>query len=299
MILCPSGGERIHFGLRLAQTGFTFQASDHRQTALVARLPVRPAAPVIRRAKAQRHPNVRATGKRKERRPLRSARKVKIRWKDSDHRAPLAIDGNGLPQQRGIAAEPALPKSVADQRNRRPAGRLLIGGKSPTQQRRHAEGLEEPGGYTCRTDTLGIATVRKIGGAWTEGGDFREAPALVTPLGHVGVGGWKRGQARFEAWIVRPDDDQAIRIRKRQRTQQRGVNQTEDGRAGPEAERKCEHGHAGEAGVLQQLAESEFEIVHGSLSVVSRQNPESQTPSAKEIPSVRTQNSLPDQPFGA
>src|SRR6266496_3530201 len=112
MILCPSRGERIHFGLRLAQTGFTFQASDHRQTALVARLPVRPAAPVIRRAKAQRHPNVRATGKRKERRPLRSARKVKIRWKDADHRAPLAIDRNGLPQQRGIAAEPALPPSA-------------------------------------------------------------------------------------------------------------------------------------------------------------------------------------------
>ena len=268
MILCPSGGERIHFGLRLAQTGFTFQASDHRQTALVARLPVRPAAPVIRRAKAQRHPNVRATGKRKERRPLRSARKVKIRWKDADHRAPLAIDGNGLPQQRGIVAEPALPQSVADQRNRRPAGRLLIGGKSPTQQRRHAESLEEPGGYTCRTDTLGIATVREVGRARTERGDFGETPALFPPLAHVGVGGRDRGLARFEARIVCPDDGEPVRFRKRQRAKQRGVDQAEDGGASPDAEREREHRHGGEAGVLQQLAEGEFEVVHGSWSVV-------------------------------
>ncbi len=31
---------------------------------------------------------------------------------------------------------------------------------------------------------------------------------------------------------------------------------------GPDAEREREHGHGGEAGVLQQLAEGEFEIIH-------------------------------------
>jgi len=44
----------------------------------------------------------------------------------------------------------------------------------------------------------------------------------------------------------------------------------ENCRVRPDAERECEHGHGGEAGVLEQLAESEFQIVHGSLSVVSR-----------------------------
>src|SRR5205823_180713 len=36
-------------------------------------------------------------------------------------------------------------------------------------------------------------------------------------------------------------------------------------------ERKREHGHGGEGGVLQQLAEGEFEVVHGLLSVPSAQ----------------------------
>src|SRR5881628_836915 len=169
----------------------------------------------------------------------------------------------------GSPPEPALPKSVADQRNRRPAGRLLIGGKSPTQQRRHAESLEEPGGYTCRTDTLGIATVREVGCARTERGDFGEAAALFPPLAHVGVGGRDRGLARFEARIVCPDDGEPVRFRKRQRAKQRGVDQAEDGGASPDSKREREHGHGAEAGVLQQLAEGEFQIVHGWLSVVS------------------------------
>jgi len=34
-------------------------------------------------------------------------------------------------------------------------------------------------------------------------------------------------------------------------------------------DQKMEQGHGGQTGVLQQLAEGEFEIVHGSCSVVS------------------------------
>jgi len=37
---------------------------------------------------------------------------------------------------------------------------------------------------------------------------------------------------------------------------------------GPDAERECEHGHGGEAGTLQQLAKSEFQIIHGSLKAL-------------------------------
>ena len=51
-------------------------------------------------------------------------------------------------------------------------------------------------------------------------------------------------------------------------TKQYGVDNAENCRRGPDAEREREHGHGGEAGVLQQLAEGEFEVVHGSWSVV-------------------------------
>src|SRR5437763_4444370 len=44
--------------------------------------------------------------------------------------------------------------------------------------------------------------------------------------------------------------------------EQHDVDQTEDRRVCPDAEREREHRHGGEAGVLQQLAEGEFEIIH-------------------------------------
>jgi len=56
-----------------------------------------------------------------------------------------------------------------------------------------------------------------------------------------------------------------------QRAQENGVDEAEDGRVRPDAQREREHGHGGEAGGFQQLAEGEFKIVHGSLSVVSCQ----------------------------
>ena len=45
------------------------------------------------------------------------------------------------------------------------------------------------------------------------------------------------------------------------------MNQAENGRVRTNAQREREHSHGGEAGVLQQLAEGEFEVVHVSLSV--------------------------------
>src|SRR5437667_317800 len=39
---------------------------------------------------------------------------------------------------------------------------------------------------------------------------------------------------------------------------------TEDGRVRPDAQRERKHGNGGEAGVLQELAKSEFEIIHNA-----------------------------------
>src|SRR5213079_2843772 len=64
---------------------------------------------------------------------------------------------------------------------------------------------------------------------------------------------------------------QLLRIFHRQRPEQDRVDNREDGGVRPDAEREREHGHGGEAGVLEQLAEGEFQIVHCSLSVVGCQ----------------------------
>src|SRR5215475_2770590 len=49
-----------------------------------------------------------------------------------------------------------------------------------------------------------------------------------------------------------PEQRQSLRGIDRQRFQQHGVNQAEDRRIGPDAQRQRERGHAGKAGMLQQ-----------------------------------------------
>src|SRR5213082_1598539 len=71
---------------------------------------------------------------------------------------------------------------------------------------------------------------------------------------------WASGIAKERR--SRPDGHESLRIRKRQRPQDYCVNDTENGRVRPDAQREREHGHGGEAGVLQQLAEGEFQIIH-------------------------------------
>src|SRR5437773_1853195 len=70
-------------------------------------------------------------------------------------------------------------------------------------------------------------------------------------------------------WIALPDCNKSRRLFERQRSKKHGIHNTKNRRVRPDAEREREHGHGGEAGVFQQLAKGEFEIVHGSWSVVS------------------------------
>ena len=64
----------------------------------------------------------------------------------------------------------------------------------------------------------------------------------------------------------RLNHDEPVGRGERQRPEQHPVYDAEDGRVRPDAQREREHSHGGEAGILQQLAEGEFEIVHGSLN---------------------------------
>src|SRR5438874_4045867 len=58
-----------------------------------------------------------------------------------------------------------------------------------------------------------------------------------------------------------PDNREPFGVAVRQRAEQKSVDNAENRRVGTDAEREREHGHGGEAGVLQQLAEGEAEIL--------------------------------------
>ena len=62
------------------------------------------------------------------------------------------------------------------------------------------------------------------------------------------------------------DGHKAMRVFNRQRPNEEMIHGAEHCRVRLDAERERPHGHGGEAGILQQLAEGEFEGVYGSRS---------------------------------
>jgi hypothetical protein len=95
-----------------------------------------------------------------------------------------------------------------------------------------------------------------------------ENGVLLAPLVQHGRADPPLAKADFE--MILKNHHEPIGILERQWPQQDGVHETENGRVRPDAERERQHSHGGEAGVLQQLAEGEFEIVHGLMSVLGR-----------------------------
>jgi len=65
------------------------------------------------------------------------------------------------------------------------------------------------------------------------------------------------------------EEDQFLRVSDRQQLEHYRIDKCEDGRVRPDAEGEREHSHGGETGILQLLANGEFEVVHGSWSVES------------------------------
>ena len=173
-------------------------------------------------------------------------------------RASVAGAGTNLDflsQYVGRAAESAFPKRVADHRDRtRFRSAVILRLKSSSERRAHAERLKiGAGDQLAHTLIGGLAghadrQLRKR----VRSKNPREyivdvSQPFVTRIGELA---WK--------------NDQFLRTSHRQQPQHHLINEAENRCVRPDAERKCEHGHGGEAGILQQLAESEFEIIHNA-----------------------------------
>src|SRR5438874_10385756 len=92
--------------------------------------------------------------------------------------------------------------------------------------------------------------------------EMRERADLRSPIREI-------GQRRTNVKIVHgcslaPDLHDSVRLEERQRPQEYCVYDAEDRRVRSDSKREREHGYGGEAGVLQQLAEGEFEIIHNA-----------------------------------
>ena len=65
--------------------------------------------------------------------------------------------------------------------------------------------------------------------------------------------------------MVFKDHDQPLRIRVGQGTEQDGIDETEDGCVGPDAEREGQYGHDGKTGALGENPHSMAQVNHASF----------------------------------
>jgi hypothetical protein len=87
---------------------------------------------------------------------------------------------------------------------------------------------------------------------------------LPKRVGHFRVFPIRDPQPRVSTYDS--DLSQFLRPRYWERFKTNGIEELKDSRVGPDTKRQCEHGHCREAGVLEQLAKGESQVVHMDLN---------------------------------
>ena len=179
-----------------------------------------------------------------------TVREVEVRRHDTDDGEGASAKRDGSAQNSGIPSEPPLPHAVADHdlvMARRVSFRL----EHPAKRRPDAEQLEHLQGRPGHGQALRpVAPHERVGPAGIRDHSFEDG-VLLAPVEEV------RG-SDGEAAMLRDDfqhPHQAVRLGKRQRTQQDAVDDGEDRRRRSEPERECQHRHRREPAVLPQLAD--------------------------------------------
>ena len=136
--------------------------------------------------------------------------------------------------------------------------------KPRPRSERHAENLEVVGADEGGERATGFGALADADEREVLREDAGEEIAAFAQLTVGGVG--ERPEVGRLLFVLGEELDDPVGRGKRPRTEGERVDGAEHRGVQPDAEREGEHGHGGEAGVLQQLAEGEFQIVHGSLN---------------------------------
>src|SRR2546426_8831867 len=155
------------------------------------------------------------------------------------------------------ATKPPLPKPMREDDDFVLARLVLAWRERAPEQRPRPEDVETVGRHPQAIDVLRLAYAREIQVGADERSETVECDALLFPVDeHAG-----RNRVLF-AWGGRfPHLHELARLVVMERFQQHTIDDAKDGRVRPDAEREREHGHGGEAGGLQQVAEGTAKIV--------------------------------------
>jgi hypothetical protein len=239
------GGQRIHFLLHLPDGHAGFQPADDVVVLAVAR-------PRRGRSHRERDDDVGVGGVAEGRHHLVAQRKGL--GQDADDLIPAAVQLEPASDGAAIAAIAAHPCRVAENRA---CGRRLgvfLGGEQAADFGPCAEHRQQVGRHAQRADPLGLAAaagevlVRAVA----------DRHVLEPRPGVLDVEilcGREPVLADPEAGRSIPQDHQAIGVWVRQRMQQQGAGDAEDGRVGADAQGEREHRREHESGIPPESAE--------------------------------------------
>ena len=256
-----AGAEGGHAGARLLQ-GHAGPEPAHGHHAVV------PTVVPILADEHQRGPHVAPAGG-----------KLELGRQDADHRAGTSVQRDLASDDVGLAPEPPRPEAVAKHRHPVPARLVLMGKKRPPQEGLHAEGPKEVRRHRDGVQKLGAAGRRGQSGHAVEvPGQRLEDVAACLPVDVVARRDQERGRR-----IGLLHGHQPVRLGVRQRPQQHGVHEAEDGRVRADPDPQREDDDEAEARAPQQaprrvphVAENRFE--HGKPRLVPERLPELRHP---------------------
>ena len=157
-----------------------------------------------------------------------------------------------------IGVEPAYPQAVRDHGDWSHAGFLVFRKEASPFKGLNFQNGKEVGRNGSTRDQLRLVASRKDKAfAPITTRDGFEALALLFPFDELRPG---HRRCAFTSPSL-PNLDHPIRLLNRQWSKQYPVHNAENRGVGSDAQREGEHGHRGEAGVLQQLAEGVAKIV--------------------------------------
>src|SRR5262249_6718434 len=163
----------------------------------------------------------------------------------------------------GIGVELTAPVGVRKQRNRMWTTAGLVRGEQASLGRPHAEDLKEVSDHIDAGGGLRVAAACQaqiVGGNEGLVSGYGLGGQTLVPELFVGVGGvGSAGKAATGRWRRNPN--QFVRIRKRQRTQKEGVDETEDRGVGADAERQNDQRNDRKGSIFAESAQGVAQVL--------------------------------------
>src|ERR1700722_8974797 len=177
----------------------------------------------------------------------------------------LRIEIDGLPNDVLSAAEPALPKTVAQQDNGSTTSAIFFGQEGSADLRVNSQQGKQARRGHSDVQPLRLSRARQGDGAAAGGFHGFEGVTLIAPVQIILVRGRYDGEGTFFS-----DENETRGITKWKWAQEDAVYDAKDGGVRSDAQRERKNGDGGEAGALCEEPEGVANVLHQSEHGFSR-----------------------------